>query len=150
MKRPVVFVCGPFRAGPHGTVKQHVKRAEEAALEIWKMGAVVLCPHLNTANFDGLLPDERFLEGAIELMARSDSVYMLQNLEFSIGAKRERAIAQERGMRIFGDYELLRKWINEKLAALNPRPGHGSIPSKGERQGYDPFESLESRPCPLP
>lgn len=54
----LVYLAGPFRGPTKWDVVQNIRRAESYALEIWKLGAACICPHLNTANFDGALPDQ--------------------------------------------------------------------------------------------
>jgi hypothetical protein len=67
----VAYVAGPYR-DPRGAhfVKQNIRRAEAAALELWEEGFFAFCPHLNTAFFEGAVPDEVILERDIEVIKR--------------------------------------------------------------------------------
>lgn len=66
----VVYIAGPFRAENAWEIEQNIRRAEEAALELWRAGAAVLCPHTNTRYFQGAAPDHVWLEGDLELLRR--------------------------------------------------------------------------------
>ena len=101
----IVYIAGPFRAtNANGTsnawgVQQNVMRAMALALEVWKRGAVALCPHSNTMFFqdaDGVT-DTVWLDGDIELLKRSDAVLCTDNWRTSKGASAEVAWAMEIG-----------------------------------------------------
>ena len=91
----VVYVAGPYRADTELGVHQNIQAAERVALEVWKLGAVCLCPQKNTAYFGGVLPDSVWLEGDLELVRRSDAVLMIPGWEDSEGAKSEKVFAEE-------------------------------------------------------
>ena len=86
----VAYVVGPYRSeiGPYG-IKQNIQRAEEVAIQLWRLGYAVICPHKNTAFFDGAAPDEVWLRGDIELIRRSDLVVTVKGWESSSGARGE-------------------------------------------------------------
>lgn len=109
-----VFISGPFRAHTPWLIEQHCRAAEMAAIEIWSMGAVALVPHLLTRHFQGELPDQIWLDGAIELLKRSDAIFMLPGWEDSAGSLAERQIALYRGMPVFENYRRLEGWLNGK------------------------------------
>lgn len=71
----LAYVAGPYR-DPRGVwyVTQNIGHARLIAGDLWARGYAAVCPHLNTALFGGLVPDEAFLEGALELMRRCDVV----------------------------------------------------------------------------
>jgi len=66
----VLYICGPYR----GRRLVNIVRARSAALFVWRCGGVALCPHLNTAFFDGKMPDQVWLDGDLELLSRSDAI----------------------------------------------------------------------------
>lgn len=112
----VCYVAGPYRskAGPHdfyGTL-QNIRAAEAVAIDLWRMGIAALCPHKNTACFDGAVEgDEIWLEGALEMMKRCDIVVMTPGWRESSGARKEYEVAEERGIPIYEydrDYWLLK------------------------------------------
>lgn len=91
----ILYIAGPYR--PTGwwrlpilrTIKIAINiwHARQAAKIVWKAGDIAVCPHMNTAFFDGLVPDYRFLDGDLKIMARCDGILVLQGK--SAGAKAE-------------------------------------------------------------
>ena len=106
----VVYIAGPFRAPTEYQRRTHIANAERRALEVWKLGLVALCPHLNTAHFDGEGDDAVWLAGDLELLKRCDAVLMVEGWERSQGATHERTVAVERGMPVFEDAFALGRW----------------------------------------
>jgi hypothetical protein len=88
MKR--AYVAGPYRGPTWNDVERNIHEAREIAVALWQMGFSALCPHLNTAHFDGLAPDEVWLEGDLEWLRVSDLVVMHPRWRQSDGATRER------------------------------------------------------------
>jgi hypothetical protein len=95
----VVFISGPYR----GNVEHNIIEARKAAAKLWASGYVVICPHLNTANFDYLypeIPDSVWLEGDLEILRRCDAIYMLKGYISSQGAQAELKLALKTGKEI--------------------------------------------------
>lgn len=85
------------------------------ALEVWKMGAVAICPHSNTMFFsdaDGC-GDDVWLEGDLELVLRCDAMLLTPDWERSSGARAERVFANEHGIPTFDTVEEVRSWLLE-------------------------------------
>lgn len=93
----VIYVAGPFRAASSHVpghqdmfrVQQHIMRAMELSLEIWRMGAVALCPHANSMFFTGSALDDVWLKGDLELLDRCDAIAVTSNWVESSGARAE-------------------------------------------------------------
>lgn len=98
MRKLVVYIAGPFRAPSHWGIAQNIRRAEALALEVWRAGAVAICPHLNTMHYQDELPDKIWLDGDLEILSRCDAVVMVPGWEKSKGSVAERAFARERNM----------------------------------------------------
>lgn len=113
----VVYIAGKFRAPTHWGVVENVRRAEAVALDVWSLGAAALCPHLNTANFDGALPDEAWLSGTMALMERCDAVMLVPGWLDSEGARAERTRALALGLPVFDDLQKLAEWLAWTAAA---------------------------------
>lgn len=94
MLPPIVYTAGKFRAPTPDGVRDNIRKAEAVALEVWKRGYACISPHLNTANFDGVLPDSVWLTGDLAILARCDIVLMLDGWEQSVGATAERDYAK--------------------------------------------------------
>jgi len=93
----VIFISGKYR----GNIEENIIHAEHVAKRLWQEGYIVVCPHLNTARFDGICPDETWLMGYLEILKRCDSIYMLKGWEKSIGAIEELRLAKNTGKRIY-------------------------------------------------
>ena len=113
MVLPVVYIAGPYRAATPWRVQANIRAAQEAALTVWKLGAVALCPHGNTGQFEGECPDDVWLRGDLELLRRCDAVLMLEHWQLSEGAKEEHRVAADLGLPIFYDTAsgVLRGWV---------------------------------------
>lgn len=129
LRRPVVYIAGPYRAPTPWGIEQNVRRAETAALAVWKSGAVALCPHLNTRHFQHELPDERWLEGDLDLLERCDAVLFIEGWLNSEGSKVEHAYAEHIGLPVFGIGHLedgtLHTWVHA--------PGSAGVPAGNRR-----------------
>src|SRR5512136_1308254 len=89
----VTYVCGPYRRRR----LLNILRARSAALFVWQHGGVALCPHLNTAFFDGKMPDDVWLDGDLELLSRCDAIWAIPGWRESAGASAEVAAAERLG-----------------------------------------------------
>lgn len=111
---PVVFVSGPFRAPDQWKQWQNTLAAGALGLAVWKLGAVALVPHLNSAFFQGAAPDEVWLVGDLALLAKCDAIIMTPDWERSSGARTERATAEGLGLPIFYELDTLRAWVEQR------------------------------------
>jgi hypothetical protein len=105
--RPVVFVCGPYRADSAWEIEQNVRRAEEVALYLWREGAVAVCPHAMTRYYQGAADDDLWLSGMRILLMRCDAVVTVGEWRQSEGSRLEVDVAAECGMPIFASVESL-------------------------------------------
>ena len=101
----LAFLSGPYRADNTQGVSDNIEQAKEAAIKYWQLGYAVICPHLNTAHFDGLCPDDTWLEGDLEILSRCDVVVMIRGWQLSEGASYEHHKALEWGKEIIYEVE---------------------------------------------
>ena len=87
--RPVAYIAGPYRGINAFDVSRNIENARLVAAALWRQGYYVLCPHMNTAHFDGIVDDRVFLDGALELMRRCDLVVLSRGWAQSEGAREE-------------------------------------------------------------
>lgn len=105
----LVYVAGPFRAKNGWEIKKNVLRAEELALEVWRLGMVAHCPHKNTENFQGVLPDDVWLTGDLEILHRCDAVLLVPGWELSEGTRIEIQEARKWGLPVCTSIEELKE-----------------------------------------
>jgi len=96
----VIYISGKYRGLSEYEVRMNIRRAEEASIVVWKHGGMPFCPHKNSGGLGGVVPDETFLEGDIEMLRRCDAVYAIKGWEDSIGASNEIKVALEIGLPI--------------------------------------------------
>ncbi len=89
----LVYVAGKYRDKTPFRVAANIRLAAEVALRYWQRGYAVICPHMNTAFFDGEAEDSVWLAGDLEMILRCDMVVMLPNWRDSHGAMVEHNVA---------------------------------------------------------
>jgi hypothetical protein len=97
----VVYISAPYRSNSINGIHENIEIARRVALRYWRKGFAVICPHLNTAYFDGAISDEEILAGDIEILKRCDGIVMCGNWKDSEGARNELVIAQAQKKIIF-------------------------------------------------
>lgn len=85
----VAYIAGPYRAPDFQARCRNILNARDIAAGLWRLGYAALCPHLNTAHFDGIVPDQAFLDGALEMMRRCDRIVLAPNWQRSHGTREE-------------------------------------------------------------
>ena len=114
----IIYISGPFTAPTAWRREQNVRTAEAMALEVWRLGAVAVCPHTNTRNFEGELPYEMWIDGDLEIIRRCDAVLLVGDWLTSKGSLAEVKLAQELRLPIFsGEKSLheLRVWLGQVI-----------------------------------
>lgn len=104
----VFYVAGPYRAPSEFEVQQNIDKAKYVAANLWEAGVAVVCPHLNTAHLGGIVADEFFLEGDLEILRRCDAVLFLKDWMLSKGACAEHSFALAQGIPVFYEGEVER------------------------------------------
>lgn len=114
----VVYVAGPFRPqlvpGSQWEQEQNIRLAEATSLEIWKMGAVAICPHTMTRFFQGAAPDDVWLKGDLELLRRCDAMITVGTWGKSKGTIGEYAFAVENKIPVFAGLYSLKSWLEDQ------------------------------------
>ena len=77
------------------------------------MGHVALCPHSMTRFYQGVLPDEVWLEGTLELLRRCDAALFLEGWEQSEGSRAEMDEADRLRVAVLYDLAGL-EWFERK------------------------------------
>jgi len=91
----IVYVAGAYRGKSKNKlinkvqVISNIMKARRVAKELWRHGYTVICPHCNSILMDGIVDDEVFLKGDLEILQRCDAIYMMDDWWLSSGAKSE-------------------------------------------------------------
>ena len=96
----VIYVAGKYRGKTESEVFDNIIKAREVAIKLWQRGYAVVCPHTNSMFMGSLISDTGFLEGDLEIVARCDAIYMLDNWRDSEGAQAELRLAVDRKLEI--------------------------------------------------
>jgi hypothetical protein len=99
-QQKVAYIAGPYRSSTPLGILRNVHRAGDVALKYWRLGFAVICPHKNTALFDGQADDSIWLQGDLELIRRSDVIVMMDTWRDSSGATAEHELAMSLGKEI--------------------------------------------------
>lgn len=91
-------------------------------MELAKAGIGYICPHLNSAWFETLVPEVPpafYYEMGLLQLEACDAILMLEGWEESKGAKVEHGFAEDWDIPIFYDIPAAIKWVAEE--AKQPR-----------------------------
>ncbi len=93
-KRPLIYVSGPYRAATDAKVLDNISAAWNDAVQLWKAGAAVICPHTNTTNasdpfLNAGMTAKEWIEGDLVMIERCDAIYMRTGWKDSKGATEE-------------------------------------------------------------
>jgi len=114
-RRKLIYVAGKYRdERGEWYVESNIREAEALAQFIWINGGIAFCPHKNTEHWGGLLPDEEWIKGDLEILSRCDAIYMLPNWHDSEGAKKEHAFAKEHHIIVFYDARDLLYYLRDE------------------------------------
>jgi hypothetical protein len=105
----VIYVAGKYLGKSNWETYLNIHKARVAAEKLWNDGWAVICPHSNTAFFDGSGVEDKnnpngnwamWLNGDLEILARCDAIYVLDNWEESKGATMELYEARRLGLQV--------------------------------------------------
>lgn len=97
----VVFLSGPYTSKSLWEQKQNIIEAERIAVELWQMGFAVICPHANTAFFDGAIAYDTFLDGDLAILEKCDIHVMTPRWTASNGSQNEHTYSLRRHKPIY-------------------------------------------------
>ena len=101
----LIYIAGQYSAETHSQIDDNIRKAELAAINLWRNGWAVICPHLNTAHFEKYettdLNYRTWIKGYVEILIRCDAIFMLLGWQNSNGAKLEHKTAKDMGMTIY-------------------------------------------------
>lgn len=118
----LVYLAGPIRPKDGKTMEENIAHAKIVALELWKEGYAVICPHANTdlpiALADKECKENIWLGGDLVMLARCDALVVLPDWEGSKGTAGEIAFAKKRKIPIAYYPDLPEKPITEMKSPI--------------------------------
>jgi hypothetical protein len=107
----LVYIAGKYRGQNENEVWENIMLARKHALELWKQGYAVICPHTNSIFMGHGTEDkdcfDLFIKGDLEFIKRCDVIYLLPNWKESTGAKMELKEAKRLGLEIIYGVEVM-------------------------------------------
>ena len=72
----LIYIGAPYRATSTAQQQHNIAQAKILAQYHWIKGYAVICPHLNSANFDGLVEDAQFLNAYKKILLKcSEAIF---------------------------------------------------------------------------
>ncbi len=98
----LLYVAGRYTGKNEGEKMANIGLAKQAAIELWNMGHAVICPHMNTQDFEHYtnLENADFVTPDLLMVERCDGIVMLENWRESRGAIKELQHAMEHGLQV--------------------------------------------------
>jgi hypothetical protein len=97
----LLYIAGKFHSDDtNGGTERNISLASKLALECWRKGWAVICPHKNTAGFQHYpdVSDEIWYAGYLEILSRCDAILMMEGWEASVGAIMEYDFVKSHGL----------------------------------------------------
>lgn len=116
MRDVLAYVAGPYRAPTIRQVVENIRRAEAVALALWRADVPAICPHLNTACFDGAAPDAVWLAGDLVMLRRCDVVVLVDGWQASSGTRAEVEAASLAGIPAFESVDEAVAWVRARAS----------------------------------
>lgn len=85
----IVYLAGKYTEDTVWTRECNIRKAEAAALELWKLGYGVVSPHLLTRFFYGSIDEKQVMDFCLTMLRKSDIIILLPNFITSEGSLRE-------------------------------------------------------------
>ena len=110
----LLYIASPYRAKTIIKLQHNIHEASKMAQFYWHQGFAVICPHLNSANFDGLVPDKQFLMATMLMLSKCSHIAIHPTWTDSIGSIEEYEYAVKHELTIhFTDMNRVNKFIKE-------------------------------------
>ncbi len=99
----LLYIAGKYAGKDEAEKMANIGLAKQAAIELWNDGHAVICPHLNTHDFEYYtnLSNRDFVVLDLLIVEKCDGIVMLPNWQDSRGAMKEYDHAVENGLRVF-------------------------------------------------
>jgi hypothetical protein len=96
----LLYIAAPYRAATIVGINNNIQQASLMAQYYWLQGYAVICPHMNSAYFDGLVPDKQFLDATKMMLANCMHIALHPKWSFSSGCIEEYEYANNKNLTI--------------------------------------------------
>ena len=111
----LLYIAAPYRANTTIKIQHNIYQASLMAQYYWLKGFAVICPHLNTTNFDGLTQDHVFLKGAMTMLSKCSDIALHPNWLASTGCGDEYEYANKNKLIIhYTNMQKVRQLLREE------------------------------------
>jgi len=107
-----LIISAPYFSSDDYEIHSNIYEASMMAKFYWKLGYNVFCPHMNSAFFGGLVPEEQFLAACIERIMKADIIAFHPSWAKSSGCRKERLAAKTAGLELL--YPLYENFMGRK------------------------------------
>ena len=103
----LAYVAGPYRGKSKVKlinrlqVIHNIIEARIVARKLWGAGYAVICPHSNTALFDGAAPEKSFLDGDLIMLSSCDLIVLIKGWQDSSGTLAEIEFAKAHNIPVY-------------------------------------------------
>lgn len=112
----LLYIAAPYRAPTTVQIKNNIHYASLMAQYYWLQGFAVICPHLNSAHFDGLISDQQFLSATKLMLLKCSHIALHPKWSFSDGCIAEYKLARENKLTMhFTDFSRVYKALGLTL-----------------------------------
>ena len=105
----LAYIAHPYRSTTIDGLAENIWHARKVAKRYWQRNYAVICPCLNSAFMDGVMPDKTFLDGDLAILAKCDLLVLSGNWLASTGCVGEKIFAEQHKIQI--EYFVDDKWF---------------------------------------
>ena len=110
-----VYIAGPYRSPTTWGIHCNIHNAKMWGLEVALLGCNPFIPHANTGYYDGILPEQFWLDADQDWLRECDAVFVMPYSESSAGTIREIELAESIGIPVFHTLVGIAGWLNANL-----------------------------------
>ncbi len=96
----LLYIAAPYRATTTAAINNNIHEASLMAQYYWKQGYAVICPHLNSAHFDGLVSDDKFLKATKLMLSKCSHIALHPRWSSSDGCLAEYKYACQHKLKV--------------------------------------------------
>ncbi len=101
-----IYVAGKYTTDTYSGIDDNIKKAENAAIMLWKKGWAVFCPHLNNAHFEMYeevadLHYQTWIDGTLAFLETVDAIFLLKEWQESKGTVGEYEYSVDHNIHVY-------------------------------------------------